>query len=176
MGIIFSFLGGIPPKVWGAIAIILAILFGLFRVEQYGERRIGIKWAAADSARIAAEAAAKVKEGARQQVVVEKVVTKYVDRVKYITGQINVITKDIPLPKDGIMLGGAYRVQHDAAATGESPARPDEAVRAAAEVEAITYAGTVKENYGICRTNEAQLEALQEAVKGIFNIKIGVVP
>lgn len=170
MGALVLFLSRIPPKVWGYLALLLAIAYVILRFELWaearGEAKIQTKWDAV----VAAQKAADMKEGARQQVGVEKVVIQYVERIKYITGQIHVTTEDIPHPpdNDGCKLDPSYRVSHDSAATGATPGNITGAIKAATAVEASTYTRTVEENYGICRTNAAQLEALQEAVRVIF--------
>ena len=90
-----------------------------------------------------------------------KVVVEYRDRIKTIRevtpGEIQLVEV---VRQSDCTLSPAWRVLHDSAASGSSPAQDSSGPVGAAE--AIE---TVTENYRIARENAARLEALQSLVK-----------
>lgn len=104
----------------------------------------------------------------RQAEVTERVVTEYVDRVRTVQVAGDTIIREVPVyvptqcDPDGRLPAG-WRVQHDAAASGE-PADPARFADAA-PVAPDTAAETVARNYLACRLNAEQLIALQAWVR-----------
>lgn len=104
----------------------------------------------------------------RQAEVTERVVTEYVDRVRTVQVAGDTIIREVPVyvqtqcDPDGRLPAG-WRVQHDAAASGE-PADPARFADAA-PVAPDAAAETVARNYLACRLNAEQLTALQAWVR-----------
>lgn len=104
----------------------------------------------------------------RQVEVTERVVTEYVDRVRVIEREADAVIREVPVyvptqcDPDGRLPAG-WRVQHDAAASGE-PADPARFADAA-PVAPDAAAETVARNYLACRLNAEQLIALQAWVR-----------
>lgn len=93
-----------------------------------------------------------------------KVETKYVDRVKEVRIKGDTIVREIPvyISRDLPDLPPAWRVYHDAAATGTVPSPSDESN--AAPVAPVDAAATVAANYTTCLATAEQLIGLQEWV------------
>jgi hypothetical protein len=100
-----------------------------------------------------------------QAKVTERVVTKYVDRVKVVAGRTQTIIKEVPIyvPADSPNLPAGFRVLHDAAAQGviPDPAR----IADAAPVPAQDAAETIAGNYGVCWETAEQVRALQDWIR-----------
>jgi hypothetical protein len=108
----------------------------------------------------------------RQTVVTEKVVVKYVDRIKIVEKRSQEIKNAIPnfvKNDDNPMLPGGFRVWHDAASQNEIP--DPTRVADAPIVAAGIVAETVGRNYGAFYKNKEQLDALQQWVKDQLIIK-----
>lgn len=158
----FKALRAIPWQVWVLAALLAAgWVYGERRYDA-GQADVQTRWDAAVASQ--QQAAAKQKE--QRAEVTERVVTKYVDRVKtvYVRGQ--TIVKEVPVyvPLDSPDLPPGFRVLHDAAAQGILPnpaGIPD-----APSVPAQDAAATIAENYTTCRATAEQLTALQEWVRG----------
>jgi hypothetical protein len=92
----------------------------------------------------------------KQVIYIDKIVTKYVDRIS--TREVPVYVKN---DDDCASVSGSFRVFHDSAAAdkglpeaaGNSDAKP-------ADIESV--ANTVARNYAACHNTEDQLRALQE--------------
>ncbi|OGT56299.1 MAG: hypothetical protein A3E01_07035 [Gammaproteobacteria bacterium RIFCSPHIGHO2_12_FULL_63_22] len=95
----------------------------------------------------------------------ERVVTKYIDRVKVVAGRTQTIIREVPVyvPTGTADLPAGYRVLHDAAAQGviPDPAR----IADAAPVPAQDAAETVVSNYGTCAETAGQVIALQDWIR-----------
>lgn len=104
----------------------------------------------------------------KQAEVTERVVTQYVDRVRAVQVAGDTVIREVPVyvptqcDPDGRLPAG-WRVQHDAAASGE-PADPARFADAA-PVAPDAAAETVARNYLACRLNAEQLVALQAWVR-----------
>jgi hypothetical protein len=146
---------------WRILAL-LACVLGLFWFGYHTKAKIDAREAEMASLRAAnASLALQVKQAAAT----ERVVTKYVDRVKVVEGRTRTIIKEVPVyvPADSPLLPPGYRVLHDAAAEGviPDPAR----IADAAPVPAQDAASGVIDNYGTCHANAEQLTALQEWIR-----------
>ena len=124
----------------------------------------------ADTARERAyKAAAELAKA--QAKVTERVVTKYVDRVKVVAGRTRTIIKEVPIyvPATTPDLPAGFRVLHDSAAQGviPDPAR----IADAAPVPAQDAAETVVENYGTCHETAEQVIALQDWIRAQQAVK-----
>ena len=101
----------------------------------------------------------------KQAEATERVVTKYVDRVKVVAGRTRVIIKEIPVyvPADTPDLPAGFRVVHDSAAQGviPDPAR----IADAAPVPVQDAAETIVTNYGTCHETAEQVIALQDWIR-----------
>jgi hypothetical protein len=112
--------------------------------------------------------------GQKRVVVTEKIVTKYIDRIKVIEREgaevIRYVDRLIPVGTPD--LPGGFRVLHDAAASGRFPDSPGgvDAARAP-PVPASIAAETVAGNYQACRLNAEQLTALQDWVHAQFTLE-----
>lgn len=147
--------------------LLLALVLGLFGAGYAMKARIDAREAElAQAKQEAAEAKSLLALERAQAKVTERVVTKYVDRVKVVEGRTRTIIKEVPVyvPADSPLLPGGYRVLHDAAAQGvlPDPAR----VADAAPVPAQDAASTAVENYGICHGYVEQIIGLQDWIRG----------
>lgn len=93
-----------------------------------------------------------------------KVETKYVDRIQTVRVKGDTIVQKVPvyISRELPELPGAWRVWHDAAATGAVPSAPDDPN--AASVAPVDAAATVAANYTTCLATAEQLRGLQEWV------------
>lgn len=159
------FLKGIQPRTWLRIGIALAIIGMAFwirhEIVSYGE----VRYAAGQADLLEAQRKAAKPIIAQQAKVTERVVTKYVDRIKVIRERGATIVREVPIyvPSDAAPLPGGFRLLHDAAALG---AVPDAAgIPDAAPVAAQDAASTVVDNYTTYHETAARLTALQDWVK-----------
>lgn len=159
-----AFLAG-PIGRWLVVALLVAAaVFATYaKVKQIGwDERDEIAQAEAKEAdRLSAILSQK------RIVVTERVVTKYVDRIKVIEREGAEVIKyvDRLIPAATPDLPGGFRVLHDAAASGRFPDAPDSAFIASSPPVAVTQAAeTIAGNYQACRANAEQLTALQEWV------------
>jgi hypothetical protein len=142
----------------GALLILSVVFVGGCR---HGADGVQDKWDAS-AARGKAEVE-RLKAGAGKITV--KVETKYVDRIRTIREKGDTVVREIPvyIGRDLPELPGAFRVLHDAAATG---AVPDTAsIPDAATVAPQDVASTVAGNYTSCLATAEQLTGLQEWVR-----------
>lgn len=165
---ILALLKMIPSSVWVGLGIAIATMTAIWAIDHNGYRRgaesVQIKW---DKERLAyVNALAKEKE--RQAQVVEKVVIEYRDRVKIVREKSDEVVKAIPYyVRTSCVFPGAWRVLHDAAASGSLPEDTSGAIAAAEPVEGVAALETVAANYGTCQADQARLAALQQLVKGL---------
>ncbi len=103
----------------------------------------------------------------KQSAVTDKIVTKYVDRIKIVKK--NVVKEVKVYVKDNITLSGGFRVWHDSSANNEIPDSSRIANAKAVAVEDV--ASSVAGNYGICHENSATLISLQDWVREQSMIK-----
>lgn len=124
----------------------------------------------------AAMATKAVQVVTRQGQVTERVVVRWKDReaaTKTVTETIEKeVIRYVPLSAD-LVLPLGWRLLHDAAAAGAVPQAPAGADVAAPSVTASAAAKTVIGNYGAARICQAQLEALQDWVRGEYEISNG---
>lgn len=159
----------VPGWVWLAIGVAIACMGAIYAIDHNGYTRgaaaVQVKW---DTERAAMQTQI-AKEKERQAQVVVRTVIEYQDRIKVVKEKGDEIVRQIPVlvPSGGCLLGGGFRVLHDAAASGELPADPGSAAAAADPVEASAAIETVAENYAACRADQARLTALQQLVKEI---------
>ena len=110
-----------------------------------------------------------IETGIKQAEVSDKIVTKYVDRVKIVKQ--NVIKEVKVYVKDdaNIMLSPNFRLFHDSSANNEIPSRTSNPDGKAVTVEDL--ANTIAGNYGNCHENSATLISLQDWVREQSMIK-----
>lgn len=126
----------------------------------------------ADAAKLEAEKAAlQVKLTAEIANVKEKIITKYVDRVKVITKKEYVYREqannNVP---DRAVLSNGWVYLHDAAAGNSNADSTRSADATPSGVEANQALGVVTENYTACHANAEQLTSLQEYVREVQQI------
>lgn len=147
----------LPYRVLALILLAVALVgFGWVK----GATHVQSEWDSVNSRQAAKVAVVRQK----QAEATVQVLTKFVDRVKYIHETGDAIIKEIPnyVSTDSCVLSGGFRVLHDAAARGDLPSASG--VADAQPVSAQTAAATVAGNYESCRANAEQLTALQEWV------------
>ena len=110
-----------------------------------------------------------IETGVKQAEVSDKIVTKYVDRVKIVKK--NVVKEVKVYVKDdaNIMLSPNFRLFHDSSANNEIPSRTSNPDGKAVTVEDL--ANTIAGNYGNCHENSATLISLQDWVREQSMIK-----
>ena len=110
-----------------------------------------------------------IETGIKQAEVSDKIVTKYVDRVKIVKQ--NVVKEVKVYVKDdaNIMLSPNFRLFHDSSANNEIPSRTSNPDGKAVTVEDL--ANTIAGNYGNCHENSATLISLQDWVREQSMIK-----
>ena len=149
------------------------LVVGLLVVASYGAAYMTGRDAGWDSRDAVAAKEAKEADrlsailAVKRNVITEKVVVKYRDRIKVIVREgaevIRYVDRLIPAATPD--LPGGWRVLHDAAASGRFPDAPGGIDAAgAAPVPVAIAAETLAENYQSCRANAEQLTALQEWV------------
>ena len=148
-------------RYWKPLALVLLIA---------GLVASGYAWKAHNAAQAAELAKAKAQVvvltlAVKQAAATERVVTKYVDRVKVVAGRTQTIIKEVPVyvPIDSPDLPAGFRVLHDAAAQGviPDPAR----IADASPVPAQDAAETIASNYGTCGETAEQVRALQDWIR-----------
>lgn len=114
--------------------------------------------------------AAKAAE-AKGAIVIKDVVVKYVDRVKVIKEAGRVIEKEIPvyIPVGTPDLPSGFRVLHDAAATGSTPAEVEKRT-IDTPVPVKDVASTINYNYEQCNIAYGRVESLTEAYLRLCDI------
>lgn len=158
-----TFVRALPGwMLWLALAALIAASAGWGYTR--GAVRVQEQW---DAATIRQSlTVARVRQ--HQAEVTERVVTQYVDRVRTVQVAGDTVIREVPVyvptqcDPDGRLPAG-WRVQHDAAASGE-PADPARFADAA-PVAPDAAAETVARNYLACRLNAEQLVALQAWVR-----------
>lgn len=150
------------PLLYAAIA--LALLAAGFAA---GGLYVSGKWRAAEAAR----AVQAVKIVTRQGAATERVVVRWKERQageRVVTEtQIKEVLRYVPPAADPVLPLG-WRLLHNAAAAGAVPQAPAGADVAAGDTQASAAAQAVVGNYGTCRVTAAQLEALQDWVRGMY--------
>lgn len=148
---------------------ILAILLlgvGLFGYGYFKGHHNASKKADERMAKFEADAKAKYDElYAKKSQVDEKVVTKYVDRVVYVTKWRNQnveIAKNVP---DNGMLSNGWVHVHDASAKAGSADSTKAADGSPSGITATEALAGVVDNYGTCKANAEKLIALQNWIK-----------
>ena len=172
----------IPPQykmlAYGIIAaVIVGVLFGGGYCTGYhiAENKYVaiIKTMEAEAATLRAEKAElQVKLTAEIANVKEKIITKYVDRVRVIKEKEYVYreqaTNNVP---DRVELSNGWVYLHDTAAAGtDVPDSTRSADETGSGVKANQALATVTDNYAACHANSEQLTALQEYVKQVQTI------
>lgn len=157
MSLVLSFL----LRYWKQLAIVLALGFAVWWIYDAGKESEQRK---AQIAALQADKAALTVALERAKAS-ERVVTKYIDRVKVVQGRTQTIIKEVPIyvPADSPDLPPGLRVFHDATAQGELP--DPTRIADAAPVPAQDLATTVIDNYGICHANAEQVIALQDWIR-----------
>ena len=129
----------------------------------------------------AAQATAAVKSVTKQGAITERVVTKYVDRVKLLAGATTTIETEVikyvdskPLALACMLDAGWIRL-HDAAAAGGVPDPTSAADGAAGTITAAQALPAVTRNYAAANRNAARLEALQGWVREQYEAMNGKV-
>ena len=147
---------------WLALAVLVAAATGWGWVK--GAASVQAEW----NAERAAQTITVLRVKVAQAEVTERVVTRYVDRVRVVREQADTVIREVPIyvpqscDADGRLPAG-WRVLHDAAASGG--AADPSTVAHAQPVAPDTAAATVARNYGTCRETAEQLTALQQWVR-----------
>ena len=113
-----------------------------------------------------------IETGVKQAEASDKIITKYVDKVKIVQGKSREIIKEVKVyVKDdaNIMLSPNFRLFHDSSANNEIPSRTSNPDGKAVTVEDL--ANTIAGNYGNCHENSATLISLQDWVREQSMIK-----
>jgi hypothetical protein len=148
----------IPMKAWLIMGAVIFYIGSCWYWNSHGKNTVKAEWEA--SIKRGNVVVADLK---RKQIQIVKVVeTKYVDKVKVIHEKAKIITKEIPvyIAADTPDLPPAFRVFHDAAATGETfdaSRIPD-----AASTPVRTATETITKNYETYQVIKARLDGLQE--------------
>ncbi len=150
----------IPYQVWFLIGGAIALWgYGNWQYNR-GEAAVQGRWDASVK-----QAKALVKPLVTEQAkITERVVTKYVDRIKVVHEKAKVITQLIPtyIPSDACDLPPGFRVLHDASANNTIPGSAEEINAAPVPVRVATK--TITDNYTSCHETEETLISLQEWV------------
>lgn len=158
---------------WAVIAFLVAA-FGAaawFNGEEHGTQKL-IDYQAD-------QATAAVRLVTRQAAITERVITKYLDRVKLIEGTTTTIEKEVtryveskPLAL-ACLLDNRWLRLHDAAAAGAVPPAAGPADGAAGTVTAAAALPAITSNYAAAHRNAARLEALQGWVREQYEMTNG---
>ena len=148
------------PYRWLAVAALAVALIGFGWIK--GASHVQVQWDAAiqqQTLRVAA-----VRE--RQAEATVKVVTQYVDRVRFVREKGDTIIKEVPVyvpvqADAACTINRGFVRLHDAAAAGELPEPARDADAPAAGLALSAIAGTVAANYQTCHENAEQLRTLQ---------------
>ena len=102
----------------------------------------------------------------KRQIVSERVITQYVDRIKVIRGRNEAITTEVIrfTPSDDCLLDSRWRLLHDAAASNVFPPTPEGTDGTGKSTQADAIA-TVAENYARYHEVATRLGALQQWVR-----------
>ena len=148
------------------LAVTTTLMAAIFLFGMYLGNKIGVS--SCHEAVIEAQRHS-IETGAKQAEVSDKIVTKYVDRVKIVKK--NVVKEVKVYVKDdaNIMLSPNFRLFHDSSANNEIPSRTSNPDGKAVTVEDL--ANTIAGNYGICHENSATLISLQDWVREQSMIK-----
>lgn len=152
----------LPYRIIAAILIVLSIFgYGYKLGYDAGERKIAEFKAKALADYMQLQAAYEKAKNAVNEVVV----TKYVDRIVYITKW---RTKNVEIIKEvpsNCELSAGWVHVHDSAAEGHDADRAAAADGATSGIKDTEALATVVDNYGICAANAAKLEAWQKWYK-----------
>lgn len=148
------------------LAVTTTLMAAIFLFGMYLGNKIGVS--SCHEAVIEAQRHS-IETGAKQAEVSDKIVTKYVDRVKIVKK--NVVKEVKVYVKDdaNIMLSPNFRLFHDSSANNEIPSRTSNPDGKAVTVEDL--ANTIAGNYGNCHENSATLISLQDWVREQSMIK-----
>ena len=161
------FLTALPlaTKITGVLSLVIALfLSGLY---------VGHKWGTSACKDAVIEAQRQGMEIAEKQTVVtEKIVIKYIDRIKIIEKKSEEIKNAIPnfvKADHDTFLSGGFRVWHDAASQNEIP---DPTLIADARIVSVDQiSGTIGFNYSACFANKQQLDSLQQWIRDQSEVK-----
>ena len=148
------------------LAVTTIAFTAVFGFGMYLGNKIGVS--SCHEAIIAAQEHA-IETGVKQAEVSDKIITKYVDRVKIVKK--NVVKEVKVYVKDdaNIMLSPNFRLFHDSSANNEIPSRTSNPDGKAVTVEDL--ANTIAGNYGNCHENSATLISLQDWIREQSMIK-----
>ena len=148
------------------LAVTTTLMAAIFLFGMYLGNKIGVS--SCHEAVIEAQRHS-IETGVKQAEVSDKIVTKYVDRVKIVKK--NVVKEVKVYVKDdaNIMLSPNFRLFHDSSANNEIPSRTSNPDGKAVTVEDL--ANTIAGNYGNCHENSATLISLQDWVREQSMIK-----
>lgn len=168
IGIIVGTFGGIIPSLrpFSSLIKALSIVLVIASVYFYGSYSTEMQWRA-----VAAKLQAEIdKKNVVSAQVTQKIVTKYVDKVKIVKEKGDVIIREVPkyiseksdtecvIPKSFVML-------HDSASKNEVPDSSGGIDGTPSTTKLSTVIETVAGNYTIYYETAEQLKALQEWVK-----------
>jgi len=165
----------VPDWAAKALALILAALALLLIGKQWGASGVYEEWIEAN----AKSAGAAIKIIQTQNIVTERVVTKYRDQIVQRDGVTTTIEKEVTRYVEGkplalaCMLDSRWVQLHDAAAAGTVPGPTGGADAASGEVAAAAALGPITENYARANRNATRLTSLQEWVRAQFEATNG---
>jgi hypothetical protein len=148
----------LPYRILGALVFVLGVFaLGYHKGSSNAEADYELKLAKANEAYAVLEK--------QKNEVVEKIVTKYVDKIVYVTKwRTNNVTLTQTVPTDCSLNNGWVHV-HDASVQGRTADATSASDGTSSGIETNQALGTIVENYGICAENAAKLESLQQYVK-----------
>ena len=163
----------IPDFLIRPIAFLLAATALVLLGRAWGQHAVYAEWIAANEA--AHVAAVKIID--RQQVVTERIVTQYRERVQVVQAAAQIIEKEIPVyvpPSADPLLPLGWRLLHDTSAAAGTVSAPAAGVDVAApDARASEALAAVVGNYATCTANAVQLEELQGWVRNQFETANG---
>lgn len=145
------------------VAVLLAaVIFGSY---QFGKSNERASWELK-----MVEAELKIKElESRAPIITEKIVTEYVDRIKYIDRvkvEVATIKEFVTVENDAsCSINNGFVQLHNAAAAAEYPGAPNERTPLPSGVELSEVLQTVTDNYHKYHETKTQLESLQKWIR-----------
>jgi len=158
---------------WGVIALLAAAIggYGWVKGNQHGTEKL--------TEYQGKQATESLKVITRQGDATERIVTKYLDRVKLVQGATTTIQTEVTKYVDSkplalaCLLDNRWVRLHDAAAAGTVPAAASAADDAAGTLSAAAALPTVTQNYAAGNRNADRLEALQVWVTEQYRASTG---
>ena len=152
----------LPYKILGGLAIITALIVGS---TWYGYNKAENKYIAKIATMEANAEVMQAKLDASLSEVKVDVLTKYVDRVKVIKEKEYVYRDKIVTVPSKCELSNGWVYLHDSVVKGSDADAVGVTDGASSGVKDTDALDVITENYGICKSNAAKLEALQDWIR-----------